>query len=172
MRIPVTKQSSPPTNSAKRSGVLRTDEVTGHGDPDLGLHGVGAGSVVMLDAQVAFDPAEEQFDPPAQAVDFGYGQRRDLEMVGEKDKVAPGVGVEVTHFAQERRTGCPCFGPRGFADLVAAHSCGVTTGKERCLEKRRLSLARATKNAPAEAIRFSRLKSSTSPVESSLFGWK
>jgi hypothetical protein len=35
-----------------------------------------------------------------------------------------------------------------------------------------LSLARVTKNAPAEAIRFSRLKSSTSPVESSLFGWK
>lgn len=72
MRIPVTKQSSPPTNSAKRSGVLRTDEVTGHGDPDLGLHGVGAGSVVMLDAQVAFDPAEEQPDAPAKLVEHGH----------------------------------------------------------------------------------------------------
>jgi len=41
-------------------------QVNGHRNPDLCLHRVGTRSVVMLDTQVTFDPAKEQFDPPAQ----------------------------------------------------------------------------------------------------------
>lgn len=100
-------------------------QVNGHGNPNLGLHGVGACSVVVFDAQVAFDPAEEQFDPPAQTVDFGHGQCGDGEMVGQKDKVPPSVGVEVAHLAQERGKGRSCFDECGFANLVAAQTSRV-----------------------------------------------
>ena len=33
-------------------------QVNGHSNPDLRLHRVGTRSVVMLDSQMAFDPAE------------------------------------------------------------------------------------------------------------------
>jgi len=39
-------------------------EVNADGDPDLRLHRVGACSSVVLDAQMAFDPAEEQLGNP------------------------------------------------------------------------------------------------------------
>jgi hypothetical protein len=46
------------------------DQDSGHDDPGLCFHGVGTGSVVVLAAQMAFDPAEEQLDSPAQTVAF------------------------------------------------------------------------------------------------------
>jgi len=97
-------------------------EVNAHRDPYLGLHRVGARPVVMLDAQMAFDPAEEQFDAPAQPVKLGHGQRRNAQVVGEKDQVLSGLLVAVSHLAQERREVRPGFGQSGFADLVAANS--------------------------------------------------
>ena len=39
-------------------------QVNSHGNPDLRLHRIGTRPVVMLDSQMAFDPAEEQFDLP------------------------------------------------------------------------------------------------------------
>jgi|GEM_PF-3268320 len=60
-------------------------QVNAHRDPDLCLHRIGARSIVMLDAQMAFDPAEEQLDPPAQAVECGHGQRGDGQVVCKKD---------------------------------------------------------------------------------------
>ena len=97
-------------------------EVNAHRDPYLGLHRIGTRPVVMFDTQMAFDPAEEQFDAPAQPVKLGHGQRRDAQVVGEKDQVAPGFLVVVAHLAQERREVRPGFGQGGFADLVAANS--------------------------------------------------
>jgi hypothetical protein len=41
----------------------------------------------MLDAQVAFDPAEEQFDAPPQTVNQRHRQRRDLSAGGENQPV-------------------------------------------------------------------------------------
>ena len=35
-------------------------EVNGHCNPDLGLHRIGAGTEVVFDTEVAFDPLEEE----------------------------------------------------------------------------------------------------------------
>ena len=100
-------------------------KVNAHRDPDLSLHRIGACPVVMLDAQVAFDPAEEQLDAPAQPVDLCDGQRRDCEVVGQEDQIPLRLGVEVAHLSQKVREGFSCFGQSGFADLVAAQAARV-----------------------------------------------
>ena len=47
------------------------EDVDADGDPDLGLHGVLRVAVERFDAEVLFDPFEEEFDLPATAiVDF------------------------------------------------------------------------------------------------------
>ena len=97
-------------------------EVNAHRDPYLGLHRVGARPVVMLDTQMTLDPTEEQLDAPAQLVKLGHGQRRNAQVVGEKDQVPRGLLVVVSHLAQERWEVRPGFGQCGFADLVAANS--------------------------------------------------
>ena len=97
-------------------------EVNGDRNPDLSLHRIGAGSEVMLDAQVAFDPAEEQFDLPSQPVDLRHGQCRDLQMIGQKDERVFPFGVEVANPSQETRECISCFGQSWFADLIASQS--------------------------------------------------
>jgi len=62
-------------------------QVNAHRDPDLCLHRIGARPIVMIDAQVAFDPAKEQLDTPSQAVECGHSQRGDDQVVGKKDEV-------------------------------------------------------------------------------------
>ena len=62
-------------------------EVNGHRDPDLCLHRVGTSAEVVFDTQVAFDPFEEEFDLPSRLVELGYGERRDLQVVGEEDEM-------------------------------------------------------------------------------------
>ena len=66
-------------------------QVNGHRNPDLGLHRVGTRSVVVLDTQVAFDPAKEQFDPPAQPINLGNSQCR-LKSAGKAAKALGKVG--------------------------------------------------------------------------------
>lgn len=56
----------------------RNHEVGAHRDPDLVLHRIGGCAVVVLDPEVALDPAEEQFDAPAQLVEHRYGESRHL----------------------------------------------------------------------------------------------
>jgi len=97
-------------------------QVNGHSNPDLRLHRIGTRPVVMLDSQMAFDPAEEQFDLPAQPVEFCHTQRRDFEMVGQEDQIAFRFLVEVAYLSQERRKGFLCFAQSQIADLVAAQS--------------------------------------------------
>jgi hypothetical protein len=62
-------------------------EVNGHCNPDLGLHRIGTGAEVVFDAQVAFDPLEEELDLPTALVELGHGERRDLQVIGEEDKM-------------------------------------------------------------------------------------
>ena len=62
-------------------------QVNGHRNPDLGLHRIGAGSEVVFDTQVAFDPLEEEFDLPTALVELGNGESGDLQVVGEEDKM-------------------------------------------------------------------------------------
>ena len=85
-------------------------EVDGDRDPDLGLHRIGAGTEVVFDAEVTFDPFEEEFDLPSRLVELGYGERRDLQVVGEENKMLGRLCIEVAHPAQRIwEVGC-CFG--------------------------------------------------------------
>ncbi len=70
--------------------------VDSNGNPNLGLHRVGGGAVEGLDAEVLLDPFEEQFDPPAAAIEFGNGQSRKREVVRQEDESSPGFRVPVT----------------------------------------------------------------------------
>jgi len=97
-------------------------EVNTHRDPDLCLHRIGARPIVMLDSQMAFDPAKEQLDPPSQAIDCGHSQSGDAQVVCKKDEVPPFLLIVVANLAQERREIGPRLWQLGFADLIAAKS--------------------------------------------------
>jgi len=59
-------------------------DVNRDGDPDLCLHRVLTGSIESFDAQVLFDPLEEQLHLPALLVDFGDGQGWQREVLDRK----------------------------------------------------------------------------------------
>jgi hypothetical protein len=52
------------------------EDIDRDGDPDLGHDGILAGADEGLDAQVLFDPLEEEFDLPALLVDLRDGGAR------------------------------------------------------------------------------------------------
>ena len=64
-----------------RDQQVRTDR-----RPDLDSDAVGACGEESAQAQVLFDPAEEQLDLPAAAVDGGDDQCGQGEVVGQKDE--------------------------------------------------------------------------------------
>lgn len=97
-------------------------EINTDSDPDLSLHSIGACSVVMLDAEVASNQAEEQLDSPAQTINRGDGQSRNLQLVGQEDQVSSSFFVEGAHLAQQGGDVLSCLWQSGFADLVAAKS--------------------------------------------------
>jgi len=74
----------------------------------------------MFDPQVPFDPAEECFDAPPQSVNLRHGQRGNIEVVGQENKVPVGLLVVIAHLAQERRKVRPRLGQSRLSDLVAA----------------------------------------------------
>lgn len=76
------------------------EQIGGNGRPDLGFDGVGGGSVERLDAQVLFDPFEEQFDLPARLEQFGYGHSVELKIVGQKHQRSIFFGIEVANAPQ------------------------------------------------------------------------
>ena len=63
------------------------------GRPDLSLHGVLACAEKVLDAQVLFDPLEEEFDLPAVFVEGCDGGGRQTGVVGQKDQSLACGGV-------------------------------------------------------------------------------
>ncbi len=62
------------------------EQINGDGRPDLSAHRVWRGAVKGFDAQMLLDPFEEKFDLPAASIEFGDGQRRHGEVVGQKDQ--------------------------------------------------------------------------------------
>jgi len=64
-----------------------------HCAPDLGLHSVLACAQKVLDAQVLFDPLEEEFDLPAVFVQGCDGGGRQTGVVGQKDQSLACGGV-------------------------------------------------------------------------------
>ena len=87
----------------RQSGALlddRDQDVGGNRDPDLGLHRVFAGAEEGFDAQVLFDPFEEQLDLPTTAIELGDGEGRQAEVVGEEHQGLGGGGVAEANAAQ------------------------------------------------------------------------
>ena len=66
----------------------RDERVNRDGHPDLRSYRVLRRPVKRLDPQVLFDPAEEQFDVPAELVEFGDRQRGLKEVVRQEGQVA------------------------------------------------------------------------------------
>ena len=97
-------------------------EIGGHGDPDLSLHRVGTCAVVMLDVQVALDPAEEQLDAPSCLVKHGHGQSGYFQMVGQKDEFLAGFRIEVSDLWQQDGEGLPGLGQCRLSHMIAAQS--------------------------------------------------
>lgn len=71
-------------------------EVNADCDPDLGFDGVRAEAEKGFDAQVLFDPFEEQLDLPTTFVDSGDGLSRQVKAIGDKVESLGCLGVEVS----------------------------------------------------------------------------
>src|ERR1039457_3053216 len=97
-------------------------QVSRNRNPDLRLHRVGTVPEKMFDAQVSLDPAEEQFDLPAQSINSGDDHGWDFQMIGQKDQMARGLQVEVMHPAQGPRKSRSRSRQGRLSSLVAAHS--------------------------------------------------
>lgn len=61
-------------------------DIDGHGGPDLCFHRILRGAVECLDAQVLFDPFEQQFDLPTITVQFGDGVCGQGKIIAEQDQ--------------------------------------------------------------------------------------
>ena len=94
-------------------------EVNADRDPDLGLHGIGAGAVEGFDPQVLLDPFEEQFDMPPALVDGCDGQRGKFEVIGQESQRLAGFGIDVADTTQPVGVECFAFRCRQTDDLIA-----------------------------------------------------
>ena len=103
--------------------------VNGHGDPYLGLDGVGRLPEEALDAQVLFDPFEKYFHCPASLVEPGDHQSRQLEVIGEIDKEAAALLVPVTDPAQEIGIVALAVKSVQVQQVVGPHAGGVVDGQ-------------------------------------------
>src|SRR2546425_9082684 len=81
----------------------RHQQVNRNRDPDLGAHGVLAGAVEGFDAQMLFDPFEEQFDMPATMIKLRNRQCGHGEVVGQKDQRLASLGIAIADAAQRLR---------------------------------------------------------------------
>ena len=98
------------------------NQIGRHSNPDLRLHCVGTCAVVMLDAQVSFDPSEEQLDAPSCLVKHGDGQSRYFQVVGQKNEFLAGFRIVVFHLAQQDWECLSRFGQCGFSNMIAAQA--------------------------------------------------
>jgi|SRR6267378_1588982 len=80
-------------------------EVDGYCNPDLGLYRVGACPEEVLDAEVAFDPAEEELYLPAHLVKRSDDLRRDVQVVGQEEEILSGLRIVETHLAKQPAKG-------------------------------------------------------------------
>jgi hypothetical protein len=109
------------------------------GNPDLRVDRVERGAIEGLDAQMLFDPFEEQFDLPARAIDLGDRDSIQQEVVCEKDR---GTDPSTRNAARDARLGgasqfgethgagrSPSVGQRRFYQLACQHP-----SKVRCEE--------------------------------------
>src|SRR4249920_2768732 len=78
----------------------RHQHVDADGDPDLRPHSVFGSAVEALDAQMLFDPLEEQLHLPSAPVQGANGQRRQRKLVGQERQVLSGLGIAIADATQ------------------------------------------------------------------------
>ena len=100
-------------------------DVNGEGDPHLNLDSVLRGAVKSLDAQVLFDPAEEQFHLPALTIELGDGQGGQEKIVGEEYQLQILLGVEIVRCDAAERGNDARFTVRSADRLIAAYAGGA-----------------------------------------------
>ena len=76
------------------------EQINGDRAPDLGAHGVRTGAIKGFDAQMLFDPFEEQFDLPAAPIQLSDGQSRHSKIVGQEDQPLAGFGIAIADTSQ------------------------------------------------------------------------
>ena len=96
------------------------DEINADGDPDLRLDRVERVAEEMFDRQVLLDPLEKGLDLPALAINFGDGEGRQVEAIGEEDEELVRIGVAKGGAAQAVRVGPFRLGCGGQDALIAA----------------------------------------------------
>lgn len=79
-------------------------------------------TVEALDAQMLFDPFEEQLDLPAATIELSEGQRGQIEVVGQKDPLLVVFGIVEFDAAQVLRVILSGFGYSQYDSLIAAQS--------------------------------------------------
>lgn len=95
-------------------------EISADGDPDLGLHGVLGTAIECLDAQVLFDPLEEELDAPSRLVDRSHCLGRQRKVIGKEDQILSGIRINKVDPPQEDWIKSPRFDPRKPDALVTA----------------------------------------------------
>ena len=142
--------------------------ICGDGNPYLGFDGVFAGPQKRFDAQMLFDPFEEQFDLPALFVKRGDQFRFECKIVGQKDE-AFAVVVFDDNAPQRAWIILACVIQRQLASLVA-NEIGVgpidrmgITALEFCIalgagHKERIRLVKAMKSFEIEVTPIHQVK--------------
>jgi hypothetical protein len=77
------------------------EHVNADGNPDLRLHRVDAGAIEEFYIQILLDPFEEQLDMASIFVNFGDGQRRQYEIVGQEHEPTVVFGIVIRHPTQQ-----------------------------------------------------------------------
>ena len=85
------------------------------------LQGVHRSAVEFLDAEMLFDPFEEQLDLPTPAIQLGDSQWWQVEVVGKKDDTFLRLRIEVTNAAQLLGITFAGNGVDECHDLIADH---------------------------------------------------
>src|SRR3954468_3618737 len=78
----------------------RHQHVDADGDPDLRPHRVFGIAVEALDAQMLFDPLEEQLHLPSAPIQSANGQGRQRKLVGQEHQVLAGLWIAIADAAQ------------------------------------------------------------------------
>lgn len=99
-------------------------EVNADCDPDLGFDGVLGRAEERFDAEVLFDPLEEEFDVPTALVERGNSRGRESEMVGQKDQNFSGFRIAKADSPQLRGIEHLAARPLETNNLVAFQNAG------------------------------------------------
>src|SRR5450759_3021498 len=127
-------------------------------NPHLGLHRVLACAVEAFDAQVLFDPFEEQFHLPSALVQRGNGQGAQIEVVRQEDQAAVVLGVVKRDATQGGRIEPRRSLARQDDGLIAAQARGLVDAAMRAPSKVEVPFAARNEERPCRREAVQSLK--------------